>query len=77
MDILLVFLSIPAICLMVVNHDLGFVVSIWESLDLAKVSPGLVIAAALSCSHGKMVVYLLLHSVVKCTVVASSTGLQS
>ena len=28
--------------------------------------PGLVIAAALSFSHGKMVVHLLLHSVVKC-----------
>ena len=38
MDILPFFLSMPAICLMVVNHDLGFVVSIWESLDFVKVS---------------------------------------
>ena len=38
MDTLPFFLSMPAICLMVVNHDLGFVVSIWESLDFVKVS---------------------------------------
>ena len=41
------------------------------------IHPGLVIATVLSCSHGVMIVYLMLHNVVKCgCFVLCSCGIQ-